>query len=120
MKPCIAGGGSRAIALSPSTGAHFGALGRALRDQGKFQEAIAAHRRAMELDPAAAVNCMNLGNVLGQVAVSVDVTECRGIDQVDVAFDQFRERIPGIGMGKVAQQFVVGSHFHLTYSTRQT
>ncbi len=57
--------GDKAANESGTAEAH-GTLGRALRDQGKLEEAAAAYRKATALDPRNAVFHNDLGNVLAE------------------------------------------------------
>ena len=53
-----------------------------------------------------------LGDVADEVVIAIDLPERGGIDKVDVTLDHFPEGIAGISLGKLAQQFMVGCHFH--------
>lgn len=53
----------RACAIDPAVGAPHGARATALRALGRLEEAEAAHRRAVMLDPSHAPGLFNLGNL---------------------------------------------------------
>ncbi|MCF7222233.1 tetratricopeptide repeat protein [Marilutibacter chinensis] len=55
----------RAVELAPASSAALKALGFVASAQGRFDDALAAYRRAVELDPDAWGPMINIGDVLG-------------------------------------------------------
>ena len=60
------------------------------------------------------INKHGLGHVLGQGSVAVSLTQCRRIDQRQMAANQFRKGRLGTTLGVLAQEFGIFTHSSFT------
>ena len=54
------------LSPNPTPGGRYNNLGNALRDQRKLPDAVAAYRKAIDLNPEFAMDFENLGQALGE------------------------------------------------------
>lgn len=66
----------KAAPLLPADAGLQSNLGTALQSLGRAREALACHRRAVELDPASHINHYNLGNALDAAGKREEAAEC--------------------------------------------